>query len=434
MAFADFENEREIAPVNLELKTNEVLDRNEVKELDGKIKGDMNKLLKESLQQQLEADKVVDVGAQRNLRALNDDPNTAYLVEIDGVYGDYITEENQTKWYAFESSSPGKLTVFLQTVMSTVIDYNLYLFKLNEDTMTLEDQVISSYPAGFNEQVAKIADEGIYYVAVSSNQGYDVNNQFLFTVKYSEVYDNNEVDDNIWTAKNYTGTVNHAGTIDNLFDEDWLTLTLTEAEALNTRLSNNASDTTDYQLDIFDASLNYLAGFTQDENFNNITFSAGTYYLRIASSSSFDATKNYQLIMNKSDGPAYRSKITKIGSDGGVEGFIDYGYGRKWRIKNNITIEGTLVDQYGSAVPYANIEFYIQGDLNNKIYGEGGITDGSGKYSIDMYIGHSIGKYMFNAPVSRHYFDIIPIKAMSGNTLLKMDDSSLYHFAYSMRY
>ncbi|WP_077706518.1 pre-peptidase C-terminal domain-containing protein [Virgibacillus dokdonensis] len=139
-----------------------------------KIQGNTRSVLEKSVGVKKNEVKPTKVSDQ----ATNDSPNNAAAIDIEGVYKDYITEEGQQKWYRFENSMAGKLTVVMQTVQSTSIDYDLHLFKLNEETMTLEEVVTSSYGGGKNEQLSKLTEGGIYYIAVNSVSGADPNSPF----------------------------------------------------------------------------------------------------------------------------------------------------------------------------------------------------------------------------------------------------------------
>ncbi|MEF2294007.1 pre-peptidase C-terminal domain-containing protein [Virgibacillus dokdonensis] len=139
-----------------------------------KIQGNTRSVLEKSVGVKKNEVKPTKVSDQ----ATNDSPNNAVAIDIGGVYKDYITEEGQQKWYRFENSMAGKLTVVMQTVQSTSIDYDLHLFKLNEETMTLEEVVTSSYGGGKNEQLSKLTEGGIYYIAVNSVSGADPNSPF----------------------------------------------------------------------------------------------------------------------------------------------------------------------------------------------------------------------------------------------------------------
>ncbi|MCM3763141.1 hypothetical protein M3212_20700 [Alkalihalobacillus oceani] len=72
----------------------------------------------------------------------------------------------------------------MQTVASQNVDYDLHLFKLNESTMMLEEQLSSTYGPALDEQIARISDEGIYFIAIQSWQGFDINNPFAFIVQH----------------------------------------------------------------------------------------------------------------------------------------------------------------------------------------------------------------------------------------------------------
>lgn len=354
-------------------------------------------------------------------------------MQIGIIYSDLITENGQTKWYVFQNPDPGKLTVYLKTVSSSTVDYDLHLFKLNEDTMTLIEQTSSTYGPNMNEQVAKISDGGIYYIAVDAWQGFDVNNPFAFIIQHSPIYDNNEPNDNIWQANVYTNSINLTGTIDNDFDVDWFIFSLEKESVLNTRLSNPANST--YQLDIFDANLNYLASFSENQDYNNYRFQAGTYYMRVIPVSSYDANTNYTLTVQEST-PSLtnpvRAEITSINSDGGVEGYIDYGEGKKWRIKTNITINGKLLDEHGLGVPNTKVEFTVTARLNNREHSDYSYTDANGNFSVPIFdISPAIGEYSYSTGRNMHLYDIVELKAESNQNVLILNETSLYHFAYS---
>ncbi|MCR6112154.1 Ig-like domain-containing protein [Bacillus sp. A301a_S52] len=361
---------------------------------------------------------------------INDSPNNAYSIDIDGVYQDVLTEEGQTKWYLFENIEPGKLTVFLQTVNSENIDYDLHLFKLNEDTMTLENQLSSTYGPGMNEQLAQISDGGIYFVAVSSWEGYDENTPFYFTVLHSSDYDSQEPDDNIWQATLYNNEIQVNGTVDNEFDLDWKMLSLDEEKILNTRLAHNADAS--YQLDIFDMNLNLLASFSDNQSYNNYVFPEGDYFIRVASTSSYDAMEAYNLSMTEAGPPPSRVNVTRIDSDGGVQGYIDYGYGNFWRIRSNITIHGQLLDNNGNPVANAPVEFTVIREINNTPISGASTTDSDGNFSVNINnIGPAAGYLSYYTGYRIHYFDLIPLIASSNSVQLQSNESGVYHFAYS---
>ncbi|RFA33517.1 hypothetical protein CAI16_14355 [Virgibacillus dokdonensis] len=304
-----------------------------------KIQGNTRSVLEKSVGVKKNEVKPTKVSDQ----ATNDSPNNAAAIDIGGVYKDYITEEGQQKWYRFENSMAGKLTVVMQTVQSTSIDYDLHLFKLNEETMTLEEVVTSSYGGGKNEQLSKLTEGGIYYIAVNSVSGADPNSPFAFLVQHSPSYDQNEPDDNIYQASAYLNNIYLSQTIDNGYDMDWIIFQVDEEKTFTVNLNNPSS--ANYQLDIFDPELNALAGLGDNTNYS-IVFPAGTYLLRVQSTSlEHDADQKYTLDIREKAKEGTSVVISNIGTDDNVEGYIDYGYGYKYRIKNFINVKGQLFDE-----------------------------------------------------------------------------------------
>ncbi len=110
---------------------------------------------------------------------INDSPNRAYTINTDNIYSDTMTSEGAERWYAFENSSNKKLTVIMQALNSTNVDYNLFLFKYNDKTNNLDLVSSSLYPGIANEQLSAIGEEGIYFIGVNSVKGFDDKNPFV---------------------------------------------------------------------------------------------------------------------------------------------------------------------------------------------------------------------------------------------------------------
>ncbi|QPA31115.1 carboxypeptidase-like regulatory domain-containing protein [Thermaerobacillus caldiproteolyticus] len=371
------------------------------------------------------------VSSNAAIQALNDSPNNAAGIEIGNIYTDYITKDGQQKWYHFTNETSGKLTVILQTVQSSSVDYDLHLFKLNEDTMTLDEVANSTYNAGLNEQLSLIGEEGTYYMVVNSVSGSDPDSPFAFLVERSSSYDQYEPDDNIYQASAYMNNIYQNKTIDNSYDMDWVILQVDTEKTLTVNLNNPTS--IDYQLDIFDLSLNPLAGLEDNTNYS-IVFPAGTYLLRVQSRSwDFDPNQEYTLDIREKAGKATSVVVSNIDTNDNVEGYINYGYGYKWRIQNFMNIEGQLLDENGLSVPYANVEARITTALNNEVYYASSTTDRNGYFTISFTsIPPAVGNFSYANYASYHYFDIIPLVFLSNGQILNSNEDSLYHFAYSI--
>ncbi|MED1787740.1 peptidase [Brevibacillus laterosporus] len=369
--------------------------------------------------------------ATAEAEAENTDASNAKPITIDSIHSGTINKEGEIRWYAFYNTKPGKLTVFLQTVRSTDVNYDLHFFKLNEDTMKLEEEIISSYQAGKNEQVARIAPEGYYYIAVNSVQGFDTANTFALVVKHSTTYDTSEPDDNAWLAhEKESTTFTNTQTIDNPFDEDWSYFHVLEPKSISVTLNNQIPGTV-YRADILDAAANVLASLDQNKQYL-INFPKGDYFVRVLSSSGYSDSQTYTLSV-KDQSVASSVVISSINSDGGVEGLVDYSQGKKWRIKNNITVHGKTFDANGYPAYNVPITVYVVTRLNNTVYSGTGTADANGNFSIAVNgIGPAIGQNTHYLYSFIHYYDVIPLVVASGSTKLNSNVDSVYHFAYSL--
>lgn len=125
-------------------------------------------------------------------------------------------------------------------------------------------------------------------------------------------------------------------------------------------------------------------------------------------------------------------QISDITSDGGVAGFVNYGYGSKWRVKTNITVNGVAYGTNGQ--PIANAAVVIEIDVKGSATPAttAVTTNSSGAFSAPMTLIAAIGQYQYDNGVSWHYYDIVPIKFRSNNQALTANIVDLYHFAYAV--
>ncbi|MGE6226271.1 Ig-like domain-containing protein [Paenibacillus chitinolyticus] len=365
--------------------------------------------------------------------ALNNNPNNAIQVVTGAVYADKITEEGGQRWYVFQTNNPGKLTAYLQTIPSASIDYDLHLFRYDPATSSLVEQETSSYGPQSNEQISRIAPAGIYFLAVSAYTGFDANTSYYFTVVESPSYDAAEPDDNIWHAQQKTDSFTVSGrTIDNSLDVDWIKYTVTAAKSFHIKLANSAPGTT-YQLQIFNQNLGSLGTVDQNKDVD-ASLTPGTYYLRVVSLNSFNATVPYSLTFSEYKAPA-SVEIVSIKSEPNIDSGerINYGRGDKWRIQNYMTVTGIARDASGAPAYNASVSVFIEALRNNQLYSGTAVTDSNGRFTLTINgIQAASGRYAYSGYVSTHYYDIIPMWVYSGGTQLNANDNSLYHFAYSI--
>ncbi|GKX31543.1 hypothetical protein SH1V18_40230 [Vallitalea longa] len=159
----------------------------------------------------------------------NTDPNNAYLIPPDTTVGDTFAASGEQRWYAMEITERTKLSTIL--LNDTPLDGDLYIFKLNETTMQLEDYATSlTTGTGVMEATNNIVEAGIYYFAIYCYSG---NGIFNFTVYTSTNDIDNEINDSIETAYEVTmsdvvdiQTARVEAVIDNPIDYDYYKITL----------------------------------------------------------------------------------------------------------------------------------------------------------------------------------------------------------------
>ena len=68
--------------------------------------------------------------------SINDNPNSAYLINLGEQINGTVSSELEQRWYAFSVDKKTKFTAAM--AMDAAVDFDLYLFKLNESESTLE--------------------------------------------------------------------------------------------------------------------------------------------------------------------------------------------------------------------------------------------------------------------------------------------------------
>ncbi|WP_315068940.1 hypothetical protein [uncultured Clostridium sp.] len=374
-----------------------------------------------------EADDIVDT-TTGPAATINDSPENAYDIELSSAYQDTMTSEGAERWYVFQNSFIQKLTAILQAPNSPNVNYELYLYKLNEQTGNLEFVAGSAYGTGY-ENLSALGQKGYYYLKVSSVEGFDAENPFIFEVMTSDKYGANEPDDNIWEAKPYSKSLSIEDTIDNDFDEDWSSLKL-DSDTNGTLSFQNSSTKGNYEVLVYDSTLSLVATLKNNDTLNK-KFPAGTYYMRVLSLSGSDPNATYKLNFVNKDSIITSATVTNISSDADG-GNVDYGYGKFWRVHYSMTVQGTAYNQYGKPVANQPIGAGTVLVINNKPCTGTAYTDANGNFSINVTLGPAAGQYVYNTGMFTHYFDIIPFNMASSNGVITTNVSYLYHFAYSI--
>lgn len=227
----------------------------------------------------------------------NTNPNYAYVVENGNIVQGELTQTNEMRWYAFSANDVTKISIFAQSVAE--VDVDIYLFKLNEETSSLE-LISGSATAGLgvSEFCTDVVQNGIYYFAISAYEG---NGKFAFAY-YATNDVTNESNDTKETATPIVLGTSQKGIIDNPYDNDYYTFTLDKPAILKITTSGS------YNWGVAkENSATSIYKISEAEHLYQ--FDAGTYYIDMYSNDgTYSLTNTYTLNVNKISSIANDSK------------------------------------------------------------------------------------------------------------------------------
>lgn len=236
----------------------------------------------------------------------NTDPNNAYIVTNNTTWNGTIEVANEFRWYAFNATTASKVTIFLQ--MDSILDADLYLFELDENTSSLElvDGCVTE-GEGITEYLNTVVDAGIYFFAIS---GYESTGDFSFLYFQSSADVANEINDSVNSATTI-GFGNVTGIIDNPLDYDYYKITLDSPAVIKYGITSSDGYTLGYA-----GSTGTDAGLYSIDSTNGfIKANAGTYYFCVM-------TNNNSVYSSTS---TYTVNFKKIGNLSGVSTAYIYG-------------------------------------------------------------------------------------------------------------
>lgn len=356
----------------------------------------------------------------------NTSADNASLVTVNSMQYDLIAKENQQRWFYFWSDA-GKLTVDLTAPYSTDVDYDVYLFKYNDEEGSISVIAGSENEDTADEHFAIMVEAGVYFILVNGYSGYDAVNSFQLGIGYSDTYDAAEIDDTFATATTVTVPFSITGTIDNAYDHDYVKITVTEPGAVAFTLSNNGSSNNTYRMDVYNAAGIRLDDVLQGYE-KTISLNPGNYYLRTRATVYGGDSESTYTLTGSFKTSAASVIVTKAG-----DAFINYGQGQFWRIIDSANvITGIAYDANGNPAANANIEIQVDVVTGNATKTFSTTTDSNGNFSIRLNIGNGAGRYIYDSGVSYHYYDLIDIRFYSNGTRITSNISKLYHFAYQV--
>lgn len=389
---------------------------------------------------------------QKNELTLSQTAET--LSSNNGSYGyvtDYLTEEGQQKYIYPIAIEPGEvLHAQLDLPNSAELDYDLYLFEVNPDTldMTLVDL---SQNRTFLNGTEGTAPESVgifnredtvkdYAVFVVSEVGSSISQPFTLHIGINTNTDNFEADENVNWAVNFTlepigSTEIDIRSMDTLVDNDWYRFTIPTSknyDTMNFTLDENSRNA-NYKIELYQLEDNQLKKVNISST-GKAEIDSGQYYIRVTSIESTNLTGSTYRLNILPDYQADEVYIT--GFEGG--GYATYQFGTYYRINGNDTLTINGIAGYdGYVLPDAEVsvtvinEHWNPDDLRYRTATTR--TDQNGYFTVDVQTSHSTAYYSYTipGPISfTHYFDYGYVRVNSGTAV---DIEPIYFFAYSIR-
>lgn len=305
--------------------------------------------------------------------ASNTDPNNAYLVTNDTVNQGLIEAEGEMRWYGFPLEGKTKVTIVLQLVED--LDADLFMFKLNEETYTLEMIGGSATEGkGVLEYYNDIMDAGVYYFAVG---GYEGTGGFAFGFYQSTADVGYEINDAQSLATTVELDKDIVGVIDNPYDIDYYTFTVTSSTVIKRSIKSSKGYSLLYAGNAGDGASIKPMG-TEDL----YIFMPGTYYFGVRSENNvYSSTDTYTIKFDKVGKIRDDSSLTKLwisvdadiiyqsdtsGTLNYVNGnWINYGYSYHNEITNSVGTQYYDITIDDTADAYVlDIEHYNPGAMH----------------------------------------------------------------------
>lgn len=362
----------------------------------------------------------------------DDDPEPTSNI-YSGTMTGYLSATDTYKLYPANLDAGDYLQARLTSPNNSAIDYDLLIFDSNLSLIMSSDYVTYINNTGtLQESVGYIAetDSSIYICVYSVSGGSTTEAYTLDYTITTNFSGENEPSENAKEATSLTlGTDGAVVTaeLNSPIDNDWYSFVVLDSPAYHKiRLSiSSSSNTNGCNMEIYRNLVStpgyYGMQFVGSGNGGEITLPAGTYYLRVVSTNTFN---NF----NPSEIPAYSLSvvpvsrvdeiyITEIKSNHGTAG-IDYGQGPMYRVEgeqtNFVVVKG-FACYYDSNGVHMSANVIINGGIENKqqtnsnlawVYSSN-VTNSEGSYRLEFYLRPGVGALTGSSPTSHHYYDIM---------------------------
>lgn len=216
----------------------------------------------------------------------NTSPSDAiYIAPNTGVNGNIVVD-TEIRWYITQLTEKSKVSQIM--TLSETQNFDLFLFKYNQEEGKLDIVTGSVLGKGQQEAFDVVLEAGIYFIGIESKEGTGTFTLYNFVSTLDVDYEvNDTVDNSTVIDQNFNTTIN--GVLDNPTDKDYYKVEVSNKKVLNVKL---ISPDNKYTVLYYDGNDYYNIPET-------CTLEAGTHYFLVyAENSDFSATEPYKLEMN----------------------------------------------------------------------------------------------------------------------------------------
>ncbi|SHE61141.1 carboxypeptidase-like regulatory domain-containing protein [Vibrio gazogenes] len=328
------------------------------------------------------------------------------VLPLDNAIYTNLQQEGDVQCYSVEIKETTKIQGVLTNIAEDV-DYNLYLFQLTDENKlaTLDTSVSST---ARQEQVFYKAEPGIYVLAVEAKTGISKEKAIVGWLSHPE-YDAQETNDKASQAYTLTSSATIQGNMDNNNDLDYYVYK-TGADQNRIALKFSASD--QFITELWTGSQWAAIPHNQVLAINDVSSNSSVYFLVRANTESVPATSaQYSLTVSDPDSGVTLSNVNVWNTEklakhdtyrNTLEGNCVVERLKKIRhcfplskifAHNKLEMSGTVLDQQGLPVPYANVLLYARDGVND-LLGEPTVvtTDEQGKFMKTVKVADCSGK------------------------------------------
>lgn len=211
--------------------------------------------------------------------------NALYLAPNSGVKGN-IGQVGEIRWYITQLTEKSKVSQIM--TLSETQNFDLFLFKYNQEEGKLDLVTGSVLGKGQQEFVNIVLESGIYFIGIESKEGTGEFTLYNFVSTLDVDYEINDTPENAAVIdQGFNTTIN--AVLDNPVDKDYYKVDVSNKKVLDVKFT---SPDNKYTVLYYDGNKYYSIPET-------LTLQAGTHYFLVyAKNGDFSATEPYKLELN----------------------------------------------------------------------------------------------------------------------------------------